>query len=171
MRDAGFFTPQEVVGQLEARLFRAARIVVDTSLHTDRMSFDEAVSFMHEKALLPWPTARSEVARYCAWPTQASAYLTGAMAIERERGTTGWPVGGGLPQGVPRFIGPLRMPCLFRVGGPGDRAAGEPVTRRRSSPEAAPTSGRNHQCPPVPSARRSPIGEPGQASRGRRRAP
>jgi uncharacterized protein (DUF885 family) len=85
MRDAGFFTPQEVVGQLEARLFRAARIVVDTSLHTGEMSVDEAVAFMHEKALVPMPTARSEVARYCAWPTRASAYLTGAMAIERAR--------------------------------------------------------------------------------------
>ncbi len=85
MRDAGFFTPEQELGQLEARLFRAARIVVDTSLHTGEMSFDEAVGFMHDKALLPLPTARSEVARYCAWPTQASAYLTGAMAIERAR--------------------------------------------------------------------------------------
>ena len=31
MRDAGFFTPEEELGQLEARLLRAARIVVDTS--------------------------------------------------------------------------------------------------------------------------------------------
>ncbi len=85
MRDAGFFAPEQELGQLEARLFRAARIVVDTSLHTGEMSFEDAVGFMHDKALLPWPTARSEVARYCAWPTQASAYLTGAMAIERAR--------------------------------------------------------------------------------------
>jgi uncharacterized protein (DUF885 family) len=85
MRDAGFFTPEQELGQLEARLFRAARIVVDTSLHTGEMSVDDAVAFMHEKALVPLPTARSEVARYCAWPTQASAYLTGAMAIERAR--------------------------------------------------------------------------------------
>jgi uncharacterized protein (DUF885 family) len=85
MRDAGFFSPEGGLGQLEARLLRAARIVVDTSLHTGEMSFDEAVAFMHEKVAVPLPTARSEVARYCAWPTQASAYLTGAMAIERAR--------------------------------------------------------------------------------------
>jgi uncharacterized protein (DUF885 family) len=85
MRDAGFFSPEGGLGQLEARLLRAARIVVDTSLHTGEMSFDEAVDFMHEKVAVPLPTARSEVARYCAWPTQASAYLTGAMAIERAR--------------------------------------------------------------------------------------
>ena len=93
MRDAGFFTTEQELGQLEARLFRAARIVVDTSLHTGEMSVDEAVAFMHDKALLPLPTARSEVARYCAWPTQASAYLTGAMAIERARDE--WVAAGG----------------------------------------------------------------------------
>jgi uncharacterized protein (DUF885 family) len=93
MRDAGFFTTEQELGQLEARLFRAARIVVDTSLHTGEMSVDEAVAFMHDKALVPLPTARSEVARYCAWPTQASAYLTGAMAIERARDE--WVAAGG----------------------------------------------------------------------------
>jgi uncharacterized protein (DUF885 family) len=93
MREAGFFSPEEELGQLEARLFRAARIVVDTSLHTGEMNVEEAVDFMHERALLPLPTARSEVARYCSWPTQASAYLTGAMAIERARDE--WVAAGG----------------------------------------------------------------------------
>jgi uncharacterized protein (DUF885 family) len=45
------------------------------------MSFDEAVRFMMERANLPEPTARAEVARYASWPTQASAYLTGCLAI------------------------------------------------------------------------------------------
>jgi uncharacterized protein (DUF885 family) len=85
MREAGFFTPEQELGQLEARLFRAARIVVDTSLHTGEMGVDEAVAFMRELALLPESTARAEVARYCSWPTQASSYLTGAMMIERAR--------------------------------------------------------------------------------------
>lgn len=93
MRDSGFFTPEQELGQLEARMFRAARIVVDTSLHTGEMTIDQAVAFMHEKALLPMPTARAEVARYCAWPTQASAYLTGAMMIEQARDE--WLAGGG----------------------------------------------------------------------------
>jgi uncharacterized protein (DUF885 family) len=85
MRDAGFFSLEEELGQLEGRLFRAARIVVDTSHHTGEMSVEEAVQFMHEKALLPLSTARAEVARYCSWPTQASSYLTGAMRIEKAR--------------------------------------------------------------------------------------
>lgn len=93
MRQAGFFTPEQELGHLEARLLRAARIVVDTSLHLGEMEAEDAVTFMRERALLPLPTARSEVARYCAWPTQASAYLTGALAIEQARDR--WVAAGG----------------------------------------------------------------------------
>ncbi|HEY3058409.1 MAG TPA: DUF885 domain-containing protein [Chloroflexota bacterium] len=86
MREQGFFTdPRHEMCQFEATLFRAARIVVDTSLHIGDMSFDEAVEYMHTRANLPPPTARAEVARYCAWPTQAAAYLTGCLEILRIR--------------------------------------------------------------------------------------
>jgi uncharacterized protein (DUF885 family) len=86
MREQGFFTdPRQEMCQYEATLFRAARIVVDTSLHVGDMGFDEAVRFMMERANLPEPTARAEVGRYCAWPTQASAYLTGCLEILRVR--------------------------------------------------------------------------------------
>jgi uncharacterized protein (DUF885 family) len=40
---------------------------------------------MRTRANLPEPTARAEVTRYCAWPTQASAYLTGQLEILRIR--------------------------------------------------------------------------------------
>jgi uncharacterized protein (DUF885 family) len=86
MREQGFFTdPRQEMAQVEATLFRAARIIVDTSLHIGDMTFDEAVEFMRTKANLPEPTARAEVARYCSWPTQASAYLTGCLEILRIR--------------------------------------------------------------------------------------
>jgi uncharacterized protein (DUF885 family) len=86
MREQGFFTdPRQEMCQFEATLFRAARIIVDTSLHIGEMGFDQAVEFMRTKANLPEPTARAEVARYCAWPTQASAYLTGCLEILRIR--------------------------------------------------------------------------------------
>jgi uncharacterized protein (DUF885 family) len=86
MREQGFFNdPRHEMAQIEATLFRAARIIVDTGLHIGDMSFDEAVEFMRTRANLPEPTARAEVARYCAWPTQASAYLTGCLEILRIR--------------------------------------------------------------------------------------
>jgi uncharacterized protein (DUF885 family) len=82
MRERGFFEqPLHVLQHLNATLFRAARIIVDTSLHLGEMSYDEAVSFMVERAALPEPVARAEVGRYCWWPTQASSYLTGCLEI------------------------------------------------------------------------------------------
>jgi uncharacterized protein (DUF885 family) len=93
MGEQGFYlTPEAHLGQLSMRLFRAGRIVVDTSLHLGEMSMDEAITFMSERCGFPRPTARGEVLRYCANPTQASAYLTGALEIERMAGA--WTGGG-----------------------------------------------------------------------------
>jgi uncharacterized protein (DUF885 family) len=84
MREQGFFTdPRHELCQVDARLFRAARIVVDTSLHLGEITVDEAVEFMSTKASLSVETAQAEVLRYCAWPTQAASYLTGALEIAR----------------------------------------------------------------------------------------
>ncbi len=82
MREQGFFTdPKHLLYQYEATIFRAARIVVDTSLHMGEMTFDEAVRFMMANGNLTEPNARAEVGRYCSWPTQASSYLTGMLEI------------------------------------------------------------------------------------------
>jgi len=84
MRDAGFLRdPVHQFGQVEARLFRAARMVVDTSLHLGEMTVDAATEHMTTRTALPPETARAEVVRYCAWPTQAPSYLTGALEIGR----------------------------------------------------------------------------------------
>ena len=86
MREQGFFTDlRHEMYQYEATIFRAARIIVDTSLHMGEMTWDEAVAFMVEHTALTEPTAKAEVTRYCAWPTQASSYLTGCLEIVRIR--------------------------------------------------------------------------------------
>jgi len=86
MMQEGFYDdPKYELGVADARIFRAARIVVDTSLHIGDMTFDEAVNFMMESTGFSEPTARAEVGRYCSWPTQASSYLTGSLEIERMR--------------------------------------------------------------------------------------
>jgi uncharacterized protein (DUF885 family) len=86
MREQGFFTdPSQDLCHLAARIFRAARIVADTSLHCGDMTFDEAVAYMHTNSPLTEAVARVEVTRYCAWPTQAASYLTGSLEIERLR--------------------------------------------------------------------------------------
>ena len=86
MREQGYFAdPRHELGHLDARIFRAARIVVDTALHTGEMSIEEAEKFMATKASLTPETAKGEVNRYCAWPTQAPSYLTGCLEIEAIR--------------------------------------------------------------------------------------
>jgi uncharacterized protein (DUF885 family) len=86
MREEGFYDdPTHELGVSDARIFRAARIVVDTSLHIGDMSVEEAVRFMMDATGFTEPTARAEVGRYCSWPTQASSYLTGSLEIERMR--------------------------------------------------------------------------------------
>lgn len=87
MREQGYFSDDtSLLGHLNARLWRAGRIVVDTGLHIGDLSFEDAVKYMHDQVGLPEPVARAEVGRYCAWPTQAPSYLTGSLEIERIRG-------------------------------------------------------------------------------------
>jgi uncharacterized protein (DUF885 family) len=86
MRESGFYDdPRHVLYQYEATLFRAARVVVDTSLHLGEMTHEEAVQFMLEHSSMTEPTAIAEVTRYCSWPTQASSYMTGCLEILRIR--------------------------------------------------------------------------------------
>jgi uncharacterized protein (DUF885 family) len=86
LREQGFFrTPEQELCQRDYRAFRAARIIVDTSLHLGEMSVEQATDFMSSKTSLSRETAQAEVLRYCAWPTQASSYLTGALEIARLR--------------------------------------------------------------------------------------
>ncbi|WP_433254861.1 DUF885 domain-containing protein [Streptosporangium sp. CA-135522] len=86
MWEQGYFTtPAQELAHLDFRLFRAARIVVDTSLHCGDMSIEQAEEFMTTRSSLTPGTAKGEVNRYCAWPTQAPSYLTGALEIDRIR--------------------------------------------------------------------------------------
>ncbi|MDQ3760141.1 MAG: DUF885 domain-containing protein [Actinomycetota bacterium] len=90
MRQQGYFTdPAHELAHLEARIFRASRIVVDTALHCGDMDPAQAEEFMATRASLSPGTAKAEVDRYCAWPTQAPSYLTGCLEIERLR--VQWP--------------------------------------------------------------------------------
>jgi uncharacterized protein (DUF885 family) len=121
LRERGFFSdPRQELMHVKDRLFRAARIVVDTGLHCFGMSVDEAVTHLVERVGLPEATARVEVARYCAWPTQAAAYLTGSLAIETLRDR--WLAdGGGLLEFHDRLVRAGSMPVALHaaaLGGP-----------------------------------------------------
>lgn len=71
--------------QLRMRLWRAARVIIDPSIHTGRMTFDEAVAFFVDTVGLERADAVAEVTRYTTWPTQAVSYIVGMQAVEALR--------------------------------------------------------------------------------------
>lgn len=84
MEQQGFINkPVQRLARLQAQLWRAARIIVDVSLHTGKMSYEEALEFMVEKANLEPADATAEVKRYTQTPTQPMSYLMGKYEIMR----------------------------------------------------------------------------------------
>ena len=67
--------------RLDAELFRAARLVVDTGLHAMGWTEDEAVTYMNMTGRQPIERARSEVRRYITLPGQATGYKIGMLKI------------------------------------------------------------------------------------------
>jgi len=67
--------------RLDAELFRAARLVVDTGIHAKGWTEDEAVAYLNQTGRQPIETARSEVRRYITLPGQATGYKIGMLKI------------------------------------------------------------------------------------------
>ena len=68
--------PQGLLGQLDAELFRARRLVVDTGLHAKRWTRQQAIDY----GIPP-----SEVDRYVVNPGQATSYKIGQLEMIRLR--------------------------------------------------------------------------------------
>jgi uncharacterized protein (DUF885 family) len=84
--ELGLYTnAYEKIAALSSELFRAARLVVDVALHTGKMTREEAITYMVEKAGLDERIATSEVERYMANPGQALSYKTGELKIKELR--------------------------------------------------------------------------------------
>jgi uncharacterized protein (DUF885 family) len=67
--------------RLDAELFRAARLVVDTGIHAKGWIEDQAVDYMKKTARMSEDHARSEVRRYITLPGQATGYKIGQLKI------------------------------------------------------------------------------------------
>ncbi|KAH3766059.1 DUF885 family protein [Pelomyxa schiedti] len=74
-------TPIEHLGRIQNDLLRAARLVVDTGLHSKKWTREQAVSFLLENVGLSKELAQEEVDRYCVMPGQACAYKLGHLTI------------------------------------------------------------------------------------------
>jgi uncharacterized protein (DUF885 family) len=82
MFEQGFLQGDDVrLTQLRNRLWRAARVILDVSLHTDRMSFDEAVDFLAERVRFERYAAELEVSMYTVHPTYVLGYQIGMEEI------------------------------------------------------------------------------------------
>jgi uncharacterized protein (DUF885 family) len=78
-------TPYEEFGQLTYEIWRAARLVVDTGIHHDGWSREQALDYMKDTVPLSEHEITTEVDRYIAWPGQAVAYKLGELQIRRHR--------------------------------------------------------------------------------------
>lgn len=69
------------IGRLQAEMFRAVRLVVDTGIHHYRWTREQAIEYMREQTGRPEVDVISEIERYIAMPGQACGYMVGMLEI------------------------------------------------------------------------------------------
>ena len=77
--------PLDRMGMLSDQAGRAARLVVDSGIHTMGWARQQAIDYMLANTAWPPGDIESEVDRYIAWPGQADAYMLGMLEIRRVR--------------------------------------------------------------------------------------
>jgi uncharacterized protein (DUF885 family) len=76
-----YHTPYETFGMLSYQAWRAARLVVDTGIHSQGWTREQAQQYLRENTALSDHEIETEVDRYISWPGQALSYYLGEMAI------------------------------------------------------------------------------------------
>jgi uncharacterized protein (DUF885 family) len=74
-------TPYDRFGMLGYQIWRAVRLVVDTGVHAQGWTREQALAYMREYTALPEREIGTEVDRYIAWPGQALSYYLGERTI------------------------------------------------------------------------------------------
>ena len=77
--------PYQYFGALNAELWRAIRLVVDTGLHSKGWTKQDVLDYMYENSAVKEARAVSEAERYMAIPSQALAYKIGQLKIRELR--------------------------------------------------------------------------------------
>ncbi|MDQ2833326.1 MAG: DUF885 domain-containing protein [Acidobacteriota bacterium] len=81
-KDIGFYKdPYNDYGRLEADMWRAIRLVVDTGVHSQHWTRQQMVDFFHDHSAIDETNVQAEVDRYIAWPGQALGYKMGQLKI------------------------------------------------------------------------------------------
>ena len=81
----GFEDPMSDFGRLGGEIWRAIRLVVDTGIHSQGWSEEEAVNYFLQNSDSSEATVKSEIQRYFTSPGQATAYKIGMMNIQQAR--------------------------------------------------------------------------------------
>jgi uncharacterized protein (DUF885 family) len=100
-KEMGLFDkPEDYFGHLNDEMLRAARLVVDTGIHTKGWTREQAIAYMRATLGDSEDVARSAVERYMVWPGQALGYKIGSMKIAelRKRAETALGAKFSLPQ-------------------------------------------------------------------------
>jgi uncharacterized protein (DUF885 family) len=85
-RDIGLYQdPYSLFGHLQWQAFRAARLVVDTGIHSQGWTRQQATDFMVERTGMDRTFVESEVDRYTSYPGQALGYMIGKLKIAELR--------------------------------------------------------------------------------------
>jgi uncharacterized protein (DUF885 family) len=80
--DLGLYTDAySVFGALSAEMWRAVRLVVDTGMHAQGWTREQAIDYFRANTALGDADIKAEVERYVAWPGQALAYKVGQLKI------------------------------------------------------------------------------------------
>lgn len=88
-KEIGFYSDTlSDFGRLTQEAWRAARLVVDTGIHSMKWSRDQAIKFLKSNTAITEQDVTSEVDRYIAWPGQALAYKIGQIRISHLRNKT-----------------------------------------------------------------------------------
>jgi uncharacterized protein (DUF885 family) len=80
-----YHTPYETFGMLSYQAWRAARLVVDTGIHSEGWTREQAQQYLRDNTALSDHEIETEVDRYISWPGQALSYYLGEMAIMNAR--------------------------------------------------------------------------------------
>lgn len=82
----GLYTdPYQKLGYLSDQMLRAVRLVIDTGIHTGKMTREEAIKYFLDNVAYDEAGATAEVERYMAMPGQALSYKIGALKIRELR--------------------------------------------------------------------------------------
>lgn len=80
-----YTTPYERFGYLTYQMWRAARLVIDTGVHHEGWTREQAQAYLRDNAALSEHEITTEVDRYIAWPGQALSYYLGQVEILKLR--------------------------------------------------------------------------------------